>query len=61
MPECKHDPKVIHSFDYDGCGGFVVWCKKCGAYSIHDEYTHDELGKWEWSLPESQSKETSNG
>jgi len=55
---CEHDPKVIHYFLYDGCEGMVVWCKKCGAHSIHDEYTHDkDMKEWNWVIPSRDKEE----
>lgn len=57
--ECEHIPVVIKEVSYDSCNGFIVWCRKCGAYSEHDEYDHeDERGNmrdpktWTWISPE---------
>jgi ABC-type hemin transport system substrate-binding protein len=55
--ECQHEPVIIKEFNYDGCGGMVVWCKQCGAHCIHDEYTHDKPEEWDWQLPETRKFE----
>lgn len=51
IDSCEHEPDVIYAFQHDYGEGMVVWCKKCGSYCIHDEYTHDEPEKWQWNSP----------